>query len=111
MDTVDKEVQIYDVSRVAEGVAPTQLGVVHVEGLSGNESSCAYDCGRSGWLQSSINGRYLFVGDSGAVIETATGTVVTTLAPLLNTNMSLEVEWTHGVPTATRGRTGAGQVG
>jgi len=46
VDDVNKEGQIYDVSRVSEGVAPTQLGVIPVAGLSGTTSHWAYDCGR-----------------------------------------------------------------
>jgi WD40 repeat protein len=110
IDSVNKEVRVYDVSRVAEGVAPSPLGVVPVAGLTGTESPCAYDCGRGGWLQRSIDGRFVFVGDSGEVIETATRKVLTTLPALLNTKKSLEVDWANGVPMATSGRTGIGRV-
>jgi sugar lactone lactonase YvrE len=111
IDTIDKEVRVYDVSRVAEGVAPTELGVVPVAGLSGTESPCAYDCGRSGWIQASIDGRLMFVGDSGEVIETATRKVLTSIPTLLNTKVSIEVEWANGVPVATSTRSGVGKVG
>jgi hypothetical protein len=110
LDAVNKVVQLWDVSRVKEGVAPTQIGVVPVTGLSGNESLCVYDCGREGWLQLSLDGRYLFVGDSGEVIDTATREVITTLATLAETKKSIEVDWQNGVPIATSGRTGVGYV-
>ena len=51
IDAVHREVRVWNVAGVAEGIAPKQLGVVPVEGLSGEESLCAYDCGRGGWLQ------------------------------------------------------------
>ena len=108
IDAVHKEVQFWDVSKVKEGVAPTQIGVVPVAGLSGEESPCVYDCGRGGWLQLSLDGRFLFVGDSGEVIETATRKVITTLSTLANTKKSIEVDWQGGVPVATSGRTGVG---
>jgi hypothetical protein len=111
IDSVDKEVLAYDVSKVAEGVAPKQLGAVAVAGLSGTESPCAYDCGRDGWLQRSIDGRFVYVGDSGEVVETDTLKVVATLPALLNTRKSLEIDWSGGVPVASSERTGAGQVG
>jgi DNA-binding beta-propeller fold protein YncE len=111
LDAVNKEVQVWDVSRVSEGVAPSQLGVVPVAGLSGNESGCAYDCGRDGWIQLSIDGSYAFVGDSGDVIETATRRVIANLPTLANSRKSIEVEWQNGVPVATSGRTGVGRVG
>ena len=110
IDAVNKEVRVYHVSRVAAGVKPTQLGVIPVAGLSGNESSCAYDCGRDGWLQHSLDGRFVYVGDSGEVIETHTRRVVTTLPTLANTRKSLEIDWAGGVPIATSGRTGVGYV-
>ena len=110
IDAVNKVVQFWDVSRVKEGVAPTQIGVVPVAGLSGNENACVYDCGRGGWLQLSLDGRYLFVGDSGEVIDTATREVITTLATLAQTKKSIEVDWQNGVPIATSGRTGVGYV-
>ena len=110
IDSPNKSVRVFDVSRVAEGVAPSQLGVVPVAGLSGSESPCAYDCGRGGWLQRSVDGRFVYVGDSGEVIETATRKVLTTLPTLLNTKKSLEVDWAGGVPVATSNRTGVGQL-
>jgi len=111
IDAVNKAVRVYDVSRVSEGVAPTRLAVIPVAGLSGNESPCAYDCGRDGWLQHSLDGRFVYVGDSGEVIDTATRKVLTTLTTLANTRKSLEIDWAGGVPIATSGRTGVGHVG
>jgi len=111
IDAVHKEVQVWDVSKVKEGIAPTQIGVIALAGLTGEEVGCAYGCTRGGWLQRSIDGRYVFVGDSGEVIETATRKVIATLSTLLNTKMSLEIDWEGGVPIATSGRTGAGGVG
>jgi hypothetical protein len=111
LDAINKEVQVWDVSHVAEGIAPSQLGVVPVAGLAGNESGCAYDCGRDGWLQLSIDGRYAFVGDSGDVIETATRKVIANLPTLANTRKSIEIEWAGGLPIATSTRLGVGKVG
>lgn len=108
IDSPNKEVRVFDVSRVAEGIAPTELGAVPVAGLSGTETPCAYDCGRGGWLQHSLDGRFVYVGDSGEVIDTATRKVLSTLPPLLNTKKTLEVDWAGGVPVATSGRTGVG---
>jgi hypothetical protein len=108
IDAVHKAVQAWDVGRVSEGVAPTQLGVIAVAGLNGSESPCAYDCAQDGWVQHSRDGRYVFVGDSGDVIETATRTVVARLSTLANTRKSIEVDWQNGVPVASTGRNGVG---
>jgi hypothetical protein len=107
IDAVNKEVQFRDVSKVKEGVAPTQIGVVKVAGLDTSlESLCMYDCTRGGRLQLSLDGHFLFVGDSGEVIETATRKVITTLPTLAQTKKTIEVNWQNGVPIATRPRTG-----
>jgi hypothetical protein len=111
IDSVNKEVRFYNIAKAAEGVEPTLAAVVPVAGLSGEEEMCAYDCTRGGWLQPSIDGRFVFVGDSGEVIEVATRKVVATLPTLLNTKKSIEVEFSGGVPVASSQRTGVGQVG
>jgi DNA-binding beta-propeller fold protein YncE len=109
IDAVHKLVQVYDVSGVARGVAPRALGAVHVSGWNGSESPCAYDCAQDGWLQHSLDGRFVYVGDSGEVIETATRRVAVTLSPLANTRKSLEIDWRNGVPVATSTRYGVGR--
>jgi hypothetical protein len=111
LDAVHKQVQAYNVAGVAEGVAPSPEWALPVAGLSGMESTCAYDCTRGGWIQLSTDGRFIFVGDSGEVIEAATHKVIATLPPMLNSKKSIEVDWQNGVPVATSGRTGVGRVG
>ena len=111
IDAVHKQVQVWDVSKVKEGIAPAQIGVIALAGLTGEEAGCHYDCTRGGWLQRSTDGRYVFVGDSGEVIETATRKVLTTLSTLAQTKKSIEVDWQGGVPIATSGRTGVGGIG
>jgi hypothetical protein len=51
------------------------------------------------------------VGDSGAVIATATHSVAAVLPTLANTRKSLEVDRSAGVPVATSTRSGVGMVG
>jgi hypothetical protein len=111
IDAVHKAVQFYDISKVKEGIAPSQIAAVPVAGLgTGSEAGCKYDCTYGGWVQLSRDGRFLFVGDSGEVIETATRKVITTLSTLAQTKKSIEVDWQGGVPIATSGRTGVGYV-
>jgi hypothetical protein len=111
LDAVHKELQVWNVAGVKEGIAPSQIGVIALAGLTGTEAGCVYDCGRGGWLQRSTDGRYVFVGDSGEVIETATRKVLTTLPTLAQTKKTIEVDWQGGVPVATSGRSGVGGVG
>jgi DNA-binding beta-propeller fold protein YncE len=78
--------------------------------LTGLESPCAYDCVRNGWLQHSSSGRYVYVGDSGDVIDTRTKRIVAFLPALDQTRKMLEIDWRLGLPVATTTRTGVGPV-
>jgi DNA-binding beta-propeller fold protein YncE len=111
VDAVHKLVQVYDVSKVAQGIAPARLATIPVSGWSARETPCAYDCGQDGWLQHSLDGRFVYVGDSGEVIETASRRVLKILPTLANTRKSLEIDWRGGVPVATSGRSGVGYIG
>jgi DNA-binding beta-propeller fold protein YncE len=108
IDAVHKAVQVWDVHGVGEGVAPVHLATVPVAGLTGQEEGCAYDCARDGWLHHSLDGRYVFVGDSGSVIDTATAKVVATIPNMLNTRKFVEIDWLAGLPIASSGRQGIG---
>jgi hypothetical protein len=108
IDTVHKAVQVWDVHGVAEGIAPTHVATVPVDGLEGKEQGCTYDCGRDGWLQHTLDGRYVFAGDTGDVIETATNKVIARIPNLLNTRKFLEIDSSGGVPIASSGRQGIG---
>ena len=46
--------------------------------MSGEESPCSYDCARDGWIQHSLDGRFVYVGDSGDVFD-----AVANLLPLV----------------------------
>jgi WD40 repeat protein len=109
IDTVHKAVQLWDVHAAAAGVAPVHLATVRVDGLQGEESGCAYDCGRDGWLQNTLDGRYVVAGDTGDVIELATYRVVARVGNLLNTRKFVEIDWRGGVPVASSGRQGVGR--
>jgi hypothetical protein len=61
-----------------------------------------------GWLQTSRNGHYLYVGRSGDVIDTRKNKIVAYLPPLGSTADFLEIDWRHGRPIATTSRYGVG---
>jgi hypothetical protein len=108
IDTVHKAVSVWDVHGAGQGITPVHLATVPVDGLEGEERGCAYDCGRDGWLHHSLDGRYVFVGDAGNVIETATRRTVAKIPNLLNTRKFVEIDWRGGVPVASSGRQGIG---
>jgi DNA-binding beta-propeller fold protein YncE len=63
-----------------------------------------------GWLATSRNGGYLYVGRSGDVIDTRTRRIVDYLPPLRQTADYLEIDWRRGRPIATTNRYGVGYV-
>jgi DNA-binding beta-propeller fold protein YncE len=97
----------------------TPNGYVHVFDIRGLPSSppklvdsikLVHAPPNDGWLQPSRDGRYVYVGRSGDVIQTATRKIVTFLAPVQKTADFLEIDWRKGRPVATTSRYGVGYV-
>lgn len=95
----------------------TPNGYVHVfdvQGLPGSRPSLvaniklAHAPPDDGWLQTSRNGRYLYVGRSGDVIDTRTNKIVAYRPAIGDTADFLEIDWRHGRPVATTNRYGIG---
>ena len=61
-----------------------------------------------GWLQHSRDGRFLYIGRAGHVIDTRTREIVAYLPPLAETTEFVEIEWSGGRPVATTPRYGLG---
>jgi DNA-binding beta-propeller fold protein YncE len=109
-DAPNEYVHVFDVSGLP-AKAPALIASIKIApSIEGEESPCGYDCNRSGWLQSSRDGRFVYVGDSGYVIDTGKQQVVAKLAPLQNTRELLEIDWANGAPVATTTRYGLGYV-
>jgi len=110
LDAPSSYVHLFDVSRVA-AKRPRQVANVPLsQPMTGNESPCSYDCLRDGWLQLSRDGRYLYVGDGGDVIDTKTRKVVSELPAMRNSRKTLEIWWRGGIPIFVGGRTSVGLV-
>lgn len=92
---------------------PTRLATIDLSTpISGPYPDCTVTCVREGWLLHSLDGRYVFVGDSGDVIDTATRAVVAHLPELQNTRHGfLEVDWSGGLPVSTTTHFGVGRAG
>ena len=78
--------------------------------MAGSETPCLYDCQKEGWVLHSGDGRYVFVGDSGDVINTATRKSIMNLNTLYNTRKYIEIDWSKGVPIFTTSRHGLGYI-
>ena len=77
--------------------------------IAGEDVPCFYDCDKDGWLLHSRDGRYVFVGESGDVIDTRSRSVVATLPALANDRHGfIEIDWSDGVPVATTSHFGVG---
>jgi hypothetical protein len=61
-----------------------------------------------GWLQHSRDGRFVYVGRAGDVIDTRTREIVAYLPPLAETADFVEIDWSGGRPVATTSRYGLG---
>lgn len=108
-DAVHETVHVFDVSGVPAG-PPVPVAEIRLSSIAGEQTPCDYDCLKSGWLQASLDGRFVYVGDSGDVIDTETLKVVKTLPALAQTREILEIDWADGVPVATTSRYGLGYV-
>jgi hypothetical protein len=109
MDAPLDQLEVYDVSGLPT-VAPTLVAAVALTSLSGTEQPCQTYCEREGWVLNDLSGRYVYVGDTGNVVDTGTLGVVATLPPLQNTRQMVEVDWMNGKPNATSTRFGMGRV-
>lgn len=91
--------------------APTRLAVINLQTpIAGPYPDCTSVCVREGWLLHSLDGRYVFVGDSGDVIDTNTRAVIAQIPDLRNSRHGyLEIDWSGGRPTATTTHFGVGR--
>jgi hypothetical protein len=98
VDSINSYVHVFDVTGLPAS-APRQVADIKLVGaVSGKESRCTYDCRKSGWLHHSRDGRYVFVGDSGDVIDTKLRKTAMTLPELANSRMDIEIDFEDGAP-------------
>ena len=110
IDYPNNYVHVFDVSHVP-AQAPRQIADIPMtRSMHHLDVPCTYDCGGEGWLLHSRDGRYVYVGDEGDVINTATHKVVANIDTLYMTRKMIEIDWQHGVPISTTNRSGIGYV-
>ncbi len=99
LDAPNNVVHVFDVSGVP-GKQPRDVKDIRLtRPLIGVERPCAsHRCGRIGWLQHSADGRFVYVGDSGDVIDTKKREEITNLEALHQSRLMLEVDWVNGRP-------------
>jgi len=110
IDQPNSYVHVFDITGLPTS-APRQIADIKLtRPMTGTQAGCTYDCLREGWLQHSLDGRFVYVGDSGDVVDTGTRLSVANLEPLYNSRVFLEIDWSNGVPVATSSRSGVGYV-
>jgi DNA-binding beta-propeller fold protein YncE len=110
LDGPNSYLHVFDVSQVPR-LAPRRVADVKLpHRLVGDEADCAYDCTRDGWLQISRDGCFVFVGDTGDVVDTRTDRPVAFLPAMHETRKMIEIDWRDGRPIATTTRIGLGYV-
>jgi hypothetical protein len=108
MDRPNGMVHVFDITGLPT-VAPRQVANIAVGNMDSNEAECSKSCLREGWVQFSRDGKYVYVGDAGAVIDARTRRVIARLPALHNSRKQIEVDWKRGRPvwaSPTRSQTG-----
>jgi DNA-binding beta-propeller fold protein YncE len=106
VDQPYNRVHIFDVTGLPDRMPKAIADVA----LKGSLSDPGPRQGREGWLQFSRDGRYVYVGDAGDVIESATRRIVAHLDALANTRRMLEIDFEGGVPVWASSRASMGGV-
>ena len=98
LDAPNSTVHVFDVSGLP-AEAPRRVEDIRLsKPLSGDENPCSSACARIGSLQHSSDGRFVYVGDAGDVIDTNSRRTVANLEALHNSRVHLEVDWVDGRP-------------
>lgn len=110
IDTPNAYVHVFDVSGVPDRRPRPIADIRMSDAFAGDQAQCSYDCVRDGWLQHSLSGCLVFVGDSGDVLSTRTFRQVGYIPALRDSRQFLEIDWRGGRPVATTTRSGLGRV-
>jgi len=96
LDAPNSVVHVLDVS----GAIPAALTNIRLtKPLSGDENPCETNrCSRVGSLLFSADGRFVYVGDAGDVIDASRREEVTNLEALHQSRLMVEVDWADGRP-------------
>ena len=95
LDAPNNVIHVFDVGRQPRNVKDIRL----TKPLIGVEDPCASrDCKRIGSLQFSADGRFVYVGDVGDVIDASKREEIANLEALHQSRLTVEVDWVNGKP-------------
>ena len=103
IDAVNNVVYVFNIAG-ANIYSPQMVDTVRLtHNLGGQEAGCAYDCLGDGWLHISRNDKYLFVGDSGDVIDLRSSPpkVVAYFPQMRESRKEIEVDCDKNIPITT----------
>jgi hypothetical protein len=104
LDAPNSTVHLFDVSGLPTQ-PPRKIDDIRLSRpISGDENPCSGSCARLGSLQHSADGRFVYVGDSGDVIDAEKRETVGNLEALHNSRIHFEVDWVRGKPVFPRRR-------
>lgn len=109
MDAPNSYVHVYDVSGLPSN-APRQVADIKLTPITGQQNACVYDCQKEGWVLHSVDGRHVFVANSGDVINTATRKIEANLPALVDSRIYLEIDWSGNAAVAATTRHGIGHA-
>ncbi|MHB1837461.1 MAG: YncE family protein [Solirubrobacteraceae bacterium] len=110
LDTPNSYVHVFDVSGLPSRRPREIANIPLTHNFLGGSDYCSQDCERDGWLQNSLNGCYVFVGNSGDVLSAVTMRRVGYLPAMYDSREMVEIDWRGGVPVATSTKSGLGYV-
>ena len=103
LDAPNSVAHVYNVSKVPAAPPRHVDDVRFSKPLSGDENPCAHPrCERLGSLLAGSDGRYLYVGDAGDVIDVTRREQLLNLEALHQSRLMIEVDWVDGKPTFPR---------
>jgi len=103
IDAINNVVYAFNIAG-ANLYSPQLVDTVHLtHNLGGNEVGCAYDCLGDGWLHVSHDGNYLFVVDSGDIIDlrSTPPKVVGYFPEMQQTRKEIEIDCDNSIPIST----------
>jgi hypothetical protein len=102
LDAPNSTVHLFDVSAVPRE-RPHPLDDIRLsKPLSGDENPCSQACDRIGLLRHGADGRFVYVGDSGDVIDVQKRERVANVEALHNSRVFFEVDFVDGRPLFPR---------
>jgi hypothetical protein len=96
LDAPNSVVHVFEVSGLPATPPQHLQDIRFSKEISGEESPCSRGCGRIGSLRHSADGRFVYVGDAGDVIDAKSREIVANLEALHNSRVDFEFEWVDG---------------